>query len=71
MTPKWLNDEAILFRFKSKDKHKANRAKAQRYAKEEKKLWEDFRHGMIIGSKKFVDKIRRVYLPEELHKGFQ
>jgi hypothetical protein len=32
--------------------------KAQRYTKEEKKLWEDVRHGMIIGSKKFVDKVR-------------
>jgi uncharacterized membrane-anchored protein YjiN (DUF445 family) len=68
MAPKWLNDKVILSRFKSKAKHKAYREQVQRYAKEEKKLWEDFRHGMIIGSKNFVDKIRRVYLPEELHK---
>jgi len=38
------------------------------YAREEKKLWEDFSHGMIIGSKKFVDRVRSVYLPEKLHK---
>jgi hypothetical protein len=33
---------------------------------EEKKLWEDFRHGLIIGSKKFVDKIRSAHLPVKL-----
>jgi hypothetical protein len=54
--------------FKRKDKHKAYREKVQRYAREEKKLWEDFRHGMMIGSKNFVDKIRSTYLPENLHK---
>ncbi len=34
------------------------RETAQQYADIEKKLWEDFRHGMIIGTKKFVDNIR-------------
>ncbi len=31
-------------------------------------LWEDLRHGMIIGSKKFVDKILSAYLPEKSDK---
>ncbi|MBW2491800.1 MAG: transposase [Deltaproteobacteria bacterium] len=66
--PKWLITKPILSQFKGKDKHKAYREKVQRYAKEEKKLWEDLRHGMIIGSKKFVEKIRNAYLPETLHK---
>ena len=66
--PKWLITKPIFSQFKGKDKHKAYREKVQRYAKEEKKLWEDFRHGMIIGSNKFVDKIRSVYLPEKPHK---
>ncbi|MDH3358581.1 MAG: transposase [Desulfobacteraceae bacterium] len=65
---KWLLTKPIFSQFKGKDKHKAYREKVQSYAKEEKKLWEDFRHGMIIGSKKFVDKIRGAYLPENLHK---
>ena len=64
----WLITKPILSQFKGKDKHKAYREKVQRYAKEEKKLWEDLRHGMVIGSKKFVDKIRSAYLPEKLHK---
>jgi hypothetical protein len=66
--PKWLITKPILSQFKGKDKHKASREKVQRYAKEEKKLWEDLRHGMIIGSKKFVEKIRSAYLPETLNK---
>jgi len=66
--PEWLKTKPIFSQFKGKDKHKAYREKVQRYAREEKKLWEDFRHGMIMGSKQFVDKIRRTYLPEKLHK---
>ena len=34
----------------------------------ENSLWEDFRHGMIIGTKDFVDTIRSRYLPDNLHK---
>lgn len=66
--PKWLITKPIFSQFRGKEKNKAYREKVQRYAKEEKKLWEDFRHGMIIGSKNFVDKIRCAYLPEKLHK---
>ena len=66
--PEWLITKPIFSQFKGKDKHKVYKEKVQRYAKEEKKLWEDLRHGMIIGSKKFVDKIRSSYLPEKLHK---
>jgi len=66
--PEWLITKPIFSRFKGKDKHKAYREKVQRYAREEKKLWEDLRHGMIIGSKQFVEKIRSAYLPEKLNK---
>jgi putative transposase len=66
--PDWLLTKPILSYFQSKDKHKAYRVKAQNYAKEEKRLWEDFRHGLVIGSKRFVDKIRSKYLPEESDK---
>ena len=44
------------------------RLQVQRYAKEEKKLLEDLRCGMIIWSKKFIDKIRNTYLPQKPHK---
>jgi len=49
--------------------HKAYREKSRQYADEEKRLWEDFRHGMIIGTKEFVvDKIRSKYIPDHIHK---
>ena len=66
--PEWLITKQIFSQFKGMDKNKAYREKVQRYAKEEKKLLEDLRYGMIIGSKKFVDKIRSTYLPEKPHK---
>ena len=37
--------------------------KVQQYAKEEKHLFEDLRYGLIFGSKQFVDKLRKQYLP--------
>jgi len=40
----------------------------QQYSYEEKSLWEDFRHGMIIGTKEFVDRIRSKYMPDNFHK---
>jgi putative transposase len=57
----------ILSQFIENDRHKAYREKVQRYAKEERHLWEDFRHGLILGTKKYVDNIRRTYLPPAAH----
>lgn len=37
----------------------------QRYSREEKRIWEDFRHGLFFGSQKFVDDIRSKYLSEK------
>jgi hypothetical protein len=51
-----------LAQFDAVDKHKAYREKARQYAEEEKRLWEDFRHGMIMGTKNFVGKIRSKYM---------
>jgi len=66
--PEWLSTELILSQYNDHDRHKAYRDKVQRYANEEGRLWEDFRHGMILGSKRFVDKIRRTYMPEAAHQ---
>jgi putative transposase len=67
--PDWLMTEPILSYFiKANDKHKAYRTKAQNYAKEEKSLWEDFRNGLILGTKEFVDRIRFTFMPDELHR---
>jgi hypothetical protein len=46
----------------------AYRQAAQAYAKEEERLWEDFRHGFIMGSEKFVEAIKASHLPAVPHK---
>ena len=68
MAYEWLITRPIFSQLAGKNKFKTYREKVQRYAKEEKNLWEDLRHGLVIGSKKFVEKIGRVHLPEKLHK---
>lgn len=62
--PDWLSTVLILSQFeKEEDRHKTYREKVQKYAREEKRLLEDLRHGLILGSKQFVEKIRKQYLP--------
>jgi len=64
-SPRWLSTDLIFSQFKSKDRHKRYREKVQGYAKEEKRLWEDLRHGLFLGSKGFVERIRKQHLPSE------
>ncbi len=66
--PQWLSTELILSQFDKKDRHRGYREKVQKYAKEETRLLENLRHGMILGSKKFVDKIRKTYIAEAPHR---
>jgi len=40
----------------------------QFYSREEKKLWEDFRHGLFFGTLEFVERMKRVHLPDTPHK---
>ena len=63
--PEWLRTAPILSHFDAKDKNKAYREMTQRYSREEKRIWEDFRHGLFLGSQKFVDRIRSKYLSEK------
>lgn len=65
--PKWLNLDIILSQFNSKDRHGYYRKKVQRYAKEEKRLWEDFRHGLYLGTHEFVDRLKSTFLTEHVH----
>ena len=67
--PAWLSTGLILAQFagEEKEQHRLYRKKVQRYSKEEKELWEDFRHGCFLGSKKFVAQMRESYLPEKPH----
>jgi REP element-mobilizing transposase RayT len=62
--PDWLSTQLILSQFNPPHRHQAYRHKVQRYAHEEKLLWEDFRHGLLLGSAKFVESVRERFLPE-------
>jgi len=62
--PEWLSRSLILSQLNVKDRHRAYRKKVQEYAEEEKKLLEDLRHGLFLGTRKFVEKICSEYLPK-------
>ncbi len=66
----WLKIKLILSQFKGnrKEKYKAYRQKVQKYSSEEKRVWEDFRHGLFYGTQEFIDEMREKYLPEKPHK---
>jgi REP element-mobilizing transposase RayT len=66
--PNWLNTQFLLSQFNVQDKHKAYREKVQEYAREEKRIWEDVRHGLIFGTGDFIDRIKSTYLTGEPHK---
>ena len=64
----WLNTDVILSQFINvEDVHKAYRENARKYSKGEQWIWEDLRHGIFLGTKKFVEKIKKDYLPETPH----
>lgn len=65
--PKWLNPDIILSQFRTKDRHRSYREKVQRYSKEEKRLWEDFRHGLYLGTREFVETLKSAFLTDNAH----
>ncbi|MCP4265692.1 MAG: hypothetical protein GY777_08975 [Candidatus Brocadiaceae bacterium] len=64
-TPKWLNIKLIYSLLGTKNRHKVYREMVQSYSREEKEIWEDFRHGIVLGSQKFIDRIKSKYLSEK------
>jgi REP element-mobilizing transposase RayT len=67
--PEWLNTKPILSQLvNAENRHKAYRENAQKYAKEESRLWEGLRHGFILGEKRFVSEINKRFLPEPAHR---
>jgi len=59
--PEWLKTETILSQFNGPNAHQAYRAKVQRYSEEEKRLWEDLQHGLILGTSEFVKQLRDAF----------
>ena len=65
--PEWLNIDVILSQFRTKERHRLYREKVQRYSKEEKRLWEDFRHGLYLGTREFVENLKSTFLTDSAH----
>lgn len=63
--PDWLETKMILSQFGNKHKHRQYREKVQNYADEKKDLWEDLRYGILLGSHKFVERIKERHLPSK------
>jgi REP element-mobilizing transposase RayT len=63
--PEWLNTNLILSQFNAVDKNRVYREKIQQYAKENKRIWEDVRHGLFYGTQAFIDRIKDTYLADK------
>jgi putative transposase len=68
--PDWLKTDLIFSFFDGGHEKQIQgyRKKVQFYSREEKKLWEDFRHGLFFGTLEFVNKMKRAHLPDTPHK---
>jgi len=66
--PEWLKTDLVLGYFSGEEGRKAYREKIQSYAGEEKRLWEDFRHGVILGTSQFLDLIKARYSNDKPHR---
>lgn len=66
--PEWLKTDLILSFFSGVGARQAYRVEVQRYAEETKSVWEDFRHGFIVGTQQFVDKIKAQYVLQMPHR---
>ena len=50
------------------DRHKVYRENTQKYAQEGGRLWEDLRHGFLLGAERFADEIKKRFLPETANR---
>jgi REP element-mobilizing transposase RayT len=61
----WLNTDVILSQFNGKDSNKAYRTKVQKYSEEEAKIFENLRHGIVFGTRRYLNNITEKYLKKE------
>ena len=61
----WLKRDLILSQLNGKDLHKAYREKVQKYSEEEAKIFENLRHGIVFGTRGYLNKITEKYLKKD------
>jgi len=67
--PDWLHADLILSQLENvEDRHKVYRENTQKYAQEGGRLWEDLRHGFLLGAERFADEIKKRFLPETANR---
>ena len=65
--PEWLQRDLIYSYFQGRDPKYTYRRHVKEYANEESRLWEDLRHGLLMGSEAFVRRVRGVFLRDVPH----
>lgn len=63
--PGWLKTGTILAYLSGDDPRKAYRIKMREYANESQSIWEDVKHGLIYGSRDFVEKLKDRFLKDK------
>jgi len=63
--PNWLDKNLIRSQIHGENKHRQYREKSQKYSDENRRIWENIRHGFIYGSQKFVKRIKDYYITGE------
>ena len=65
LSPEWLMTDVLLSQIFGQDKNRGYKETVQSYSKEEKGIWEDFRHGLLFGSKEYCDYIKSKYISKK------
>lgn len=55
----------ILSQIPGKDKSLGYKEMVQDYSREEKRVWEDFRHGLFFGSQEYCKKVKSKYMGDK------
>ncbi len=63
-SPPWLETATILSQFSDKEKEQAYRRKIQHYVGNKTTVWQEVKHGLIMGSNEFIQRIRNTYLTQ-------
>ena len=63
-SPEWLNTELILSLLHCRDKNTAYKNAVQQYAKENRRIWEEVKYGLIMGGKEYLEEITRRFLSD-------
>jgi putative transposase len=62
---KWLNKDLIISQCNGEDSYKTYREKVLKYSEEESNVFENLRHGIVFGTKRYLNKITKKHFKKE------